>query len=679
MLKLLTAAFLLICSIGFSATPPDISFGKISQKELEMKFYHLDSTAGAVVLGDYGTSRFTYNQNKGIQVLFTRHTRIKILNTQGYQWADVEIPIYHNGSSEEDVTQLKGFTYNLQDGKTEKSKLKSDGKFVEKRSEHWNVIKFTMPNVKEGSVIEYSYTIVSDFLFNLQDWEFQKTIPVAWSEYEVRIPEYFYYKQLSQGYHPLVINETSVIGDNFMIVERERTGGEGLRSGPVQSKVSNRQINFSTTVNRWAAQDMPAMVEEPFMTTLSDYIMKIEFELASTQFPGSPVKNYTTTWENIDKELLNDDNFGDLIKRRAGLKDQVSVITKDKATPEEKLSAIYNFVRDQINWTGTSALNASQSFKQTLEKKSGNSAEVNLLLIGMLREAGITADPVVLSTRTHGILRKSFPMLSQFNYVFAHAKIGDHTFMLDATESSCPQGVLPVRCLNGEGRLVNLEGGEKWIDLMPHAASNHFIMVNLNLDQEQRLIGKVSNSRTQYDALSVRHKIKANHDVEQYITEIKEDLQGWEVKEYNLQDVEEINKPLKEDFEVELTRHINTGEIMYLNGVLAGKMTENPFKLEERLYPVDFAYPHTKTYMLNLTLPEGYVFEEVPVSAVIALPNQGGTYSYATKVIGNTIQILSKLEIKKSRFLVDEYPYLREFFDLVVAKQGEQLVIRKNK
>lgn len=468
MIKLLTVAFLLMCTIGFAAIPPDITFGKISHEELEMKFYHLDSTANAVVLGEYGTSRFTYNQNKGIQVLFTRHTRIKILNTAGYPWADVEIPVYHDGNSAENVTKLKGFTYNLQNDKIEKSKLKSDGKFVEKRSEHWNVVKFTLPNVKEGSVIEYSYTIVSDFLFNLQDWEFQKTIPVAWSEYEVKVPEYFYYKQLFQGYHPLVINETSTASDNFTIVERERTGGEGLRDAPVQSKVSNHQIAFMTTVNRWAAQDVPAMVEESFMTTLSDYIMKIEFELASTRFPGSPVKNYTTTWENIDKELLDDDDFGDLIKRRAGLKDQVSMIIKDKVSPEEKLGAIYNFVRDAINWNGISTLNTSQSFRQTLEKKSGNAADVNLLLIGMLREAGVIADPVVLSTRTHGMLRKEFPMLSQFNYVVAHAKIGDHPLMLDATEPACPQGVLPVRCLNGEGRLVNLESGEKWVDIMPH-------------------------------------------------------------------------------------------------------------------------------------------------------------------------------------------------------------------
>ncbi len=679
MLRFLTTLFCTWLSVtSLYASPPDIAFGKISQDEIEMRFYPLDSSAHAVVLGDYGHSRFVYHVQKGIQLVYTRHTRIKILNAQGYDWATVEIPLYHDGTSQEEVTQIKGFTYNLQGEKIEKEKLKNDGKFREKLDEDWEVVKFTMPNVREGSVIEYTYTITSDFLFNLQDWEFQKSIPVVWSEYEVQIPEYFYYKQVLQGYHPLVINEQNSGNAFFTITQRERTGG-GDFSSPVQSKVTNHRIDFTTTTYRWAAEAVPALTEEPYLTTLDDYIMKITFELASTRFPGEPVRNYTNTWEKIDEELLADESFGKVLKRGNSVKHQVETLTKGMATPEEQMLSIYSYVRDHIQWDGHHTLAARQSLKQTLENQSGNVADINLLLTALLREAGIVADPVVLSTRSHGVLRKSFPMLQQFNYVITRAMIGDNQFLLDGTEAACPANLLPVRCLNGEGRLVNEAMGEKWISLVPKTAAYSFSMVSLQLDQTLHWVGKVTNAANPYDALRLRHEIKADHDQAHYL-EKNGKLQGWKVNHYALQDVDNLNKPVKEEYEVELTgQYMEAGELVYLNTVLTGQLAENPFKLENRTYPVDFAYPYQMTYILNLMLPEDYVLEETPEDVFIALPDHGGMYSYQVKSTGNMVQVLSKLEISRSRFMAEEYPYLREFFDKLVAKQKEQLVLRKNK
>lgn len=104
------------------------------------------------------------------------------------------MPYYQKGTGRENVNSVKGFTYNLEGGKVQKDRLNNSAVFDEQTSEYWFAKKFTMPNVKEGSVIDVSYTITSDFVCNLRDWEFQHSIPVVWSEYRARIPEYFDYK-----------------------------------------------------------------------------------------------------------------------------------------------------------------------------------------------------------------------------------------------------------------------------------------------------------------------------------------------------------------------------------------------------------------------------------------------------------------------------------------------------
>jgi hypothetical protein len=179
-----------------------IKFGEPDPKDFAPAAFVADSAAAAVVLCDYGRSRMD-GHNEGLQVVFERVTRIKILKKAGYDEASVEIPLYHRDEQSERVSNLRGFTYNLVNGKVEKTKLESTGAFLEKRTPNVNVQKFTLPNVREGSVIEFAYTLRSDYLFNFHDWAFQRTIPVRWSEYRASIPVFYKYKIIYQGTQPL--------------------------------------------------------------------------------------------------------------------------------------------------------------------------------------------------------------------------------------------------------------------------------------------------------------------------------------------------------------------------------------------------------------------------------------------------------------------------------------------
>ena len=119
--------------------------------------------------------------------------------------ADFKFSLYETGSEQRKIADLKAVTYNLVDGKVVKTKLDNDNIYEEK-SNNYNIEKFAFPQVKEGSIIELSYTIVSDFLYNLRGWTFQYSIPAVWSQYICEIPEYFNYSQSAKGYLPFDIS-----------------------------------------------------------------------------------------------------------------------------------------------------------------------------------------------------------------------------------------------------------------------------------------------------------------------------------------------------------------------------------------------------------------------------------------------------------------------------------------
>ena len=220
-------AILAVCifSSNLSAQKSPIKYGKVLQEDLESTHYALDSSASAVILGDVGSSEFQMDKTTHEwRIIFKRHTRIKIFTKDGYDFANVEIPYYDPGhGDEETISALKATSYNIDDGKVVKSKMSKSELFDEKSNKYWHKKSFAIPNVKEGTIIEYSYIVTSDFIRNLREWEFQNTIPVVYSQYKVTIPEFFNYQFLSQGYEE-ISNDTDRKQEEFEYQWRTKPG-----------------------------------------------------------------------------------------------------------------------------------------------------------------------------------------------------------------------------------------------------------------------------------------------------------------------------------------------------------------------------------------------------------------------------------------------------------------------
>lgn len=659
-----------MCYASLAQVKP-FTFPKIKPADFNSGMYEKDTSATAVILGDQGETYFEYNDTKGFQMVFTRHLRIRILTKEGYGFATLSIPLYQNKGLSETLTQLKGYTYNLVGGKVEDDKLGGSNIFEEQINTNWKDTKFTMPDVKTGSIIDIQYRILSDYLSHVREWKFQYTIPVQWSEYTVTAPEYFVFSKLTHGSLPFAVSEMTAIPGSVSLVTKNRVG-----TNAVSTSYEREQINFIQNVYHFAVKDIPAIKEEPFSPAMTNFISKIEFQLDHTQFPGETRKDYTTTWQDICDQLVRDEDFGERLQHGRIVKEAVKNINTTALTPFDKMNAAHDFIRKKMVWTGKFGIYTTSSLRKAFDEGIGNDADINLLLVVLLKELDLDASPVVLSTRDNGLLLESHPVITQLNYVLASASIEGKTYLLDATGKHYPRNILPSCCLNGNGLLVS-SNDMRWIPLLNDEKQQTLTTAEMKISPEGIISGELKVSHSGYSAEEVRHNY-AKEGVEKYLKSLKELHKTWKIDEILIENTDSLGKPVNQRFRLsseEMSQ--KDGNMIYFNALLGLGQINNPFKAEKRENVVDFIYPVQDTYFFTFEIPEGYMVESIPETVKLMLPDQAVSFRFIVSTAGNKINVNSKLSITKVMFTADEYVDLREFFTRVVAKHMQQIVIKK--
>ncbi len=655
---------------------PKVRYGKPDLEELKMKTYLPDTTSDAVILYDEGQSIVRFDGSSGAFVLtYDRFVRIKILNQAGTSWGTFKIPIYSYNASKEEIMGINGITFNLDGEKPVKSEMKKDAVFQERENKYWESAKFSLPSVKVGSVIDLRYTIHSPFLWNLQPWTFQYSIPVKWSQYEVVYPEYFSYNHSTLGYHALNSKDFKTQSQNISYTTDESSSSNEY-VGKGSEKV-NRTISYMANIYNYTAKDVPAINEEPYLTTIENYTTKIKFELSNIDYTkiGGDFKNFTTSWNDIVRKLIDDPDFGGQIKPGNFVKETVEKLIAGKPSEKDKALAIYDYVQHNIKWDESKTYMPSKPLRKILDEKIGNSAEINLILLTMLQKAGISADPVILSTRSHGILTPVHASLSDCNYIIVRATIDNKPVLMDATEPNLPAGLLPYRCLNGKGVLVKTDLSED-IELT-NVPSGTNTMATLEI-QHGKLTGKILNKLIGLDAFDFRQEVKKAGGQNAQFKLLKEKSEGIEYLSYSYPKIDSIYSDVNKTYDVNIESNGDEdASILYIYPMATKRMTKNPFTTLTREYPVDFGVPYTESYKLNLTIPDGYQVEELPKSKSIVLDDKVGIFTYQIAQMDRRVVLNMRFSILKSLFLPSEYPNLKSFFDLIVAKEAEQIVLKK--
>ena len=648
----------------------NVKFGKVSKAELEEQFYPLDSSAIAAILYKKRRTYYEYSDSEGFMLITEVHERVKLYNKEGFDWATKSISLYTRGGSNERIMGLKANTYNLENNKVQVTKLKKEGIFKENINKYWNRKKFTLPNLKEGCVVEWKYKISSPFIWNIKNVVLQQTIPIKHIEAKVEIPEYYIFKNRMQGFYPINL-ERSKKNSKIVLTSKSRQGYLRTKTTFSQDKIDLTTNIISTTLN-----NVPAIKEEPYINNLNNYRAILKFEHTATRYPNSQPKFYNTTWEDVTKTIYKSPNFGGQLEKSSYFKDDLQSLVAPTASMSEKISSIFQFVKSKIKWNGFYGKYTLKGVKKAYNEGTGNVAEINLTLVAMLRKAGLDANPIIVSTRSHGI--PLFPTSDGFNYVIAGVEVTNGVILMDATEKYSIPNVLPLRALNWQGRIVRKNGSSASLDLFPKKHTKEMCFLNAKIDDEGSVTGV---ERVIYSNLrALKNRAKNNGLTEEsLIAKLEKKNNGIEINKVKVTNKDNIGKSLiyQFDFETEDQVEIIGGKI-YFSPLLFLTQNENPFKLEDRKFPVDYGAPWEDKYTVSVEFPEGYTIESKPKNVAYSLPEGIGSYKFVTVVKGNKLQILSDIKVNHSIVSPIYYGALKEFYKKVIDNQLEKVVLVKN-
>lgn len=654
----------------FSVNAQDYKFGKVSQEELLEKVYEKDSSAAAAVLYRAHKTYINYLQPKGFQVTTDVHERVKIYNADGFEYATVKENLYYDNGGSENMQGLKAYTYNLVDGTIEVDKLKSSAEFTTETNDYYKQEKFTMPNIKEGSVIEYEYSIVSPFYWSIDELVLQYDIPIKKQEVAITTPEYFVFKPTMKGYLNLTPDVSSGNG-KIRFIDKNRAGTNNLLS----TSFETNEIHHITTTNAYDMVDVPALEDEPFVNNIDNYRSAVKYELQYVKMPNSAIKNYTTTWEDVITSIYQNDNFGGQLKQGNFFKDDLEVLLAGKNSTIEKTAAIFRFVQNRMNWDGYSGYYVKNGVRKAYKEQKGNVADINLMLIAMLNDAGIESYPVLISTRDHGV--PMFPTREGFNYVAAYVELDEGNILLDASNKFTEPNLLPERAINWFGQVVKKDGTRNSISLMPKTVSKEIVTCSLFLTEDGTITGKQRVSYSDYLAYDRRNTFNGVSE-ESYIKKLESKTSGLEISELSVKNQKTLGEPVLESYSFLMENQANViGNKMYFNPLFHFATEENPFKLKDRYFPIDFTYPWEEKYILSINIPDGYVIESIPEGLNIALPNEMGSFLYTLNQNATGLQVLVDIKLNNPIIAAEQYQFIKEFFNKVVQKETEQVVLSK--
>ncbi|MBP2616110.1 transglutaminase-like domain-containing protein [Chryseobacterium jejuense] len=621
---------------------------KFSDSDLSKAKSLLDETASAEIL--YKSVHFMIDSSTGYlnkKVFY----RIKIYDKdKAEDWLNLEIPLYQMSSSnQEKLNKFKAFTYNLENGNVAQTKVEKSSQYKSKESKNVNITKFAFPNVKNGSVLEYQYEVLSPFLYSIPEVLIETDTPSLYTEYIFDTP-------MSIAYN---ISYTGGLAPKYKVMEE-------------QSIYGGQYKTF-----RFAYENVKGFKTEKFVRNDRNYRTKVSAELNSTYFSqmntyspsGGDLKLYSSSWDQIRKRLFENEDFGLELKKTRLAKENMPSGIMDMKTDIEKANSIFSYVQKTFTWNKNKGIYVEDGIKRLLETKVGNAAEINLFLIMLLREAGIKSDPLIISTVENGFINLLSPNVSNMNFVLAVIDVNGEYHTYDATSKQSSVDQLPLRDWNQYGILLAKNKAEQ-IQMKNIKPSSTFLTVDAKINDDGSISGSYSDRDTGTFAMHVKDSYDENP--EKYKKQYKENFSI---------DFTQIDAKVLDTGEFECAMNFSSsnlidrvGKKIIVNPMLFLSKTFNEFdQMEVRKYPIDFGAPTTKVKKVTLEIPEGYTIEELPKNKRIVTDDKQIEYSYMIEQKGNKLEVTSTTKISSADYPKEYYPAFKQIWG--VASKHENQVI----
>lgn len=651
--KLLFCALLLSSGMLHAQTiPVDTRTGKVSEAECAMTTYQLDTAATALVLYEDHSLKIDFDVSESVPMVKTFHReRIKILKEEDKDRCDYGFYISRDPGTLESITNVSVVTYNLENGKVVSTKLPRNNIYRTRENDHYDKVTFAAPNVKVGSVVEVQYNMTTARYGDIDDFYFQRDIPVNKCTYTVKLPRWLQFRLISRGEATFDIKETS--------------------EGGVQ--LGDFFPGNSLDVTEYTAVDLPGLDREPGLYCSRQYRSAIAIVVSGLRFP-SLYKDFSVTWDNVDSQV-RESQIIEQIKAGCRFKKEVDEAVAGKDDMQDKLTAIIALVRQKVQWNEMYRLVPADAAK-VLRDRSGDSADINALVASAARYLGFDVSPVLLRRRSNGYLLNIQPDTGAFDKMILRFDLPDGTILyVDAADPDGWFNLLGDNDLVNQARVVPIDGIGYWVDLtdLSRNVTQYTVAAELTPDGVVKGEGKaVYTGVPSYDFKSVMRKL----DTEDKALEALEKECSAEVEDFSTEGLDEYSNRSSMQYHFERNCDV-AGEMIYVNPFLEHFHSETLFRAEERKLPVDFPYKEQIIYSFQLTLPEGYTVEQLPERRRItsALPS---SVTLSTMVRENVVTLSYRFDLGTLFCSPQEYQDARAYWTALLGMGEQMIVIKKS-
>lgn len=633
---------LLIHTFGKAQIKGDYSLGKTTIDELKMVKYDKDPEAEAVFLEEKGETE-TIKGSLRYQFHTTYYARIKIFKKSGLTFANRRI--FHDKALP--LKNIEAISYNLNsDGQIVTAVLPLDQIFRNKVFNNLNSTSFAIPNVKEGSVIEFKYTI-RGYGYELYDWYFQSTIPKVKSSYDA-----------------YVLDNT-----NFNI----RIIGYLKPNKTLKTRSKCRSMDENCSKIYYEMSDIPAFKKDVYMTSAKNFTSRVAFE--QVYYNSLVKKEGDEHWNAIDRIIKV--NFLSKTRYKKYFKEKLSSAITGDTNSLSRAMKVYTFIRDHYTWNQSNNFTYELDLKKAFYEKKGNLGEINLALLNALQATGIKASIVLLSTRNNSKITDVHPILTDFNYILIRVPVQDQIYYLDATNRHHQFGQIPFQCLNGKVRVFDLKNPSFWEEIPIVVPTLTKITTRVVFSQNDTLfkgISKISNYG--YNALHLRNTF-AKISEKEYKRNKSSNILNLEIDKLQLKNQHEVTKPVLEVATFSMEPSLLSNTVFEISPHAFSGIQKNPFSLKKRMYPVDFGIQNKWVHLFQLSIPPGYVVTSLPKNTAFSIRDNEMLYYFQIEQKSNTILAKSIFEINKPIFSASNYEALKAFYSKVIESQKEQIIIKK--
>ncbi|PQJ09040.1 hypothetical protein CJD36_020905 [Flavipsychrobacter stenotrophus] len=618
--------------------------------------YDVDTSASAIVLYEKEFIELFVDDNRVFRRRLCVTRVIQILKEDGlyagktgvYSYTTNEFPII-------------GATYNLVNDKVEKSELTSDG--VKKLDlQGYTAYEITLPDVKRGSIIAYSYDKTDTSIRSrVYTWEIQGQFPKLMSEYRVTNPVTLV------GFDPLLMPAAEPV--------RYRNLKAAEASEDDYVFITSTDPYFNTT-DTWIRRNIPAFKAEPYtINKIKNKEVLERFLVSSYLWPPNSWAMVNKMYWNLmgTEEAINAPNIFFILT--------LDSLVKNAVTGSDKVTAIYKYIRDNFRLADSADLAVNAPDLKTLwERRTGNSAQINTLLIAMLHKAHFAADPLLIATTAELPFSEKVPVSERINYIACAVRLENSVLLLDASDKYNIPGVLPSKCYNGFAWAMGEEGYGLTLD--PTLCENkerYYTRVFGFSDSGAKVEIRMKPGLLESQRLRKRFAGDKNEEAE-YIKDRKSRFpEGVEISTLLLENKENADTEIV----VKMTgilRFDPKKDTLALAHNFSGFFKINPFPDRERKQPLEFSMRSDYISSLSIELPANInpdsVFEPLHVSLDSTL-SYDRVMNYVPE--SQIITVTASYTMGRTKFDAAEYQKLRDLAEKIVGDNSKKLVFRRRK